>query len=986
VPALRQYGAERKIQRLTCSARGAAPNQLRIIFIPKFDFGTSTRWCNFDWRARRLLASIRLVATHATHYSDQSTGGIMARASVGRAGAWHCSLATFFVVIVVLCVAGVRSTAQAQSAATSAESAGQLEEVVVTATRRTESLQKVPISISTIGDEEMDARGVKNFEDLIRLTPGLNLSQNSATGANRVAIRGIASTAGTATTGIYIDDTPIQVTNLGFGSGNAFPGLFDVARVEVLRGPQGTLFGAGSEGGTVRFITTEPDATKNSQYARAEIATIDHGSQTYEAGLAFGGPLGSDKLAYRISGYYRREGGWIDLVNGTYQIVDPTGAAYANSVDFTRTSTLSQDINWNSTESFRLALKYTPTDTLTLTPAIYYNKRHTNDGAGNYFDLGTSDSGSHNYSRQGYTLGAPGTVYNVTAINAQGVVATQPLTLNAMSAPNNAFGDDRFTLSSLGINWDLGPVILVSNTSYFDRNETQWYDYTKGYVQYYSPEFFLESDRVTSTGNYPPLGWKAMSQYNNTQQNFVQELRLQSKDDAARLTWVAGLFYSHQKQNADQPINENFLINAPWVGFYPAAFGYGYYGVTGGPPFFNNCGHPGPCSAAQNFFGDSMLANAVSFLGVWQRTDEQFAAYAQADYKIVPELKLTLGLRVSHNKLDFNASYLGPENNGNAPFGFDCPTGPACPFLSGAYAPIYPTSDAHSSESKTTPKIGLTWQMNDNNMLYATAAEGFRPAGASLRVPSICNSDLIQNGYVDASGKPTQPTTYDSDSVWSYELGSKNRLLGGRLVLDSSVYLIKWKNIQANVELPDCSYNFVDNLANATSKGFDVAFQLKATEHLGFEGAVGYNKATFDENATSPNGQAVIYNGGSSIPDAGAPWTLSLSGDYAMPLASGVQGYFRADYTYTTEWRRYGTTDPGTPYYDPLLKPIPAYSLLNIRFGTQFKEFDVSLFVDNLTNSAPDLELTHSTYYDPQDWQNVTLQPRTIGMTLTWRK
>lgn len=874
--------------------------------------------------------------------------------------------------------------AHAQGAPVAVDSTGGLEEVVVTATRRSESLQKVPISISTIGAEEMDQRGVKTFEDLIRLTPGLNLSQNSATGANRVAIRGIASTAGTATTGIYIDDTPIQVTNLGFGSGNAFPGLFDVSRVEVLRGPQGTLFGAGSEGGTVRFITTEPDLQRSSIYARGEISTIQNGSQSYEAGLAFGGPLGSDKLAYRASGYYRRDGGWIDLVDGSYQVVDPTGAAYGNSVNFTRTATLGEDVNWNDTQSFRLALKYTPTDSLTLTPAVFYNKRHVNDGAGNYYDLATSSS--HNYSRQGYVLGAPGTVYNVIAADAAGVPQQQQLTLNAMSAPNNASGDDRFTLTSLGINWDLGSVMLVSNTSYFDRTQDQWYDYTKGYVQYYVPELFLASDRVTSTGTYPPLGWKAMSQYNNSQQNFVQELRLQSKDDTARLTWVAGAFYSHQKQNANQPINQNFLINSPWVGFYPTAWGYGYYGVTGGPPFVSNCGVPGPCTAAQNFFGDNMLPNAVSFLGVWARTDEQYAGYAQADFKITPQWKFTAGLRVSHNQLDFNASYLGPENNGNAPFGFDCPTGPSCPFGSGAYAPIYPTSTAHSSETKTTPKFGLTWQIDEDNMVYATAAEGFRPAGASLRVPSICDFDLTQNGYVDSNGNPTQPTTYDSDSVWSYELGSKNRMWGGRVVLDGSVYYIKWKNIQANVSLPNCAYNFVDNLANATSKGFDLAFQLKATDHLNFEGAVGYNDATFDQDATSPNGTAVIYYGGSSIPDAGAPWTISVSGDYAMPLKVGFQGYARADYTYTTEWRRYGDTQPGTPFYDPRLKPIPAYGVLNLRFGTQFDAFDVSLFVDNVTNSAPDLELTSSTYYDPQDWQNLTLQPRTFGLTMTWRK
>ena len=917
----------------------------------------------------------------------------MSRVSSGLGGVHRSSGAGSTIASAALLLLSQLPEARAQSALVSVDRGDQLEEVVVTATRRTESLQKVPISISTFGEADMEARGVKNFEDLIRLTPGLNLSQDSATGANRVSIRGIASTAGSATTGIYIDDTPIQVSNLGFGSGSAFPGLFDVERVEVLRGPQGTLFGAGSEGGTVRFITTEPDLAKTSVYARGEAATLNHGSPTYEAGLAFGGPLIADKLAYRVSGYYRREGGWIDLVDGRYQIVDPTGAAYGNSVDFARTSTLAEDVNWNRTESVRLALKYTPTDTLTLTPAVFYNKRHINDGAGNYYDLATSDSSAHNYSRQGYVLGAPGTVYPVTAVDASGAVVNESLSLNAMSAPNNASGDDKFTLSSLGLNWDLGAVQLVSNTSYFDRTESQWYDYTKGYVQYYVPEYFLQSDRVTSTGVYPPLGWKAMSEYNNTQQNFVEELRLQSRDESARLTWVAGAFYSHQKQNANQPINENFLINSPWVGFYPTAWGYGYYGVNGGPPFYSNCGVPGPCTAAQNFFGDNMLPNAVSFLGVWSRTDEQFAGYAQADFKITSQLTATAGVRVSHNKLTFNASYLGPENNGNAPFGGDpngygagCPSAPApCAFGSGPLAPIYPQSNTSSSETATTPKFGLTFQIDNDNMIYATAAKGFRPAGASLRAPSICDYDLTQNGYVDANGNPTQPTTYDSDSLWSYELGSKNRLLGGRLVLDGSAYLIKWKNIQANVSLPNCSYNFVDNLANATSKGFDLAFQLKASERLGFEGAVGYNDSTFDQDAKSPGG-AVIYYGGSSIPNAGAPWTISMSGDYALPITSAYQGYGRADYTYTTQWRREGDTQPGTPYYDPRLKPIPAYGVVNVRLGTRFDQFDVSLFVDNLTNSAPDLELTSSTYYDPQDWQNTTLRPRTYGLTVAWRR
>ena len=187
-----------------------------------------------------------------------------------------------------------------------------IEEVTVTATRRAEPLSKVSISVSTFSAEQMDSRGVKDFDDLIRLTPGLNLTRQSATGANHISIRGIASDAGSGTTGVYIDDTPIQVRNLGFGAGNAFPGLFDVERVEVLRGPQGTLFGAGSEGGTVRFIQTEPSVSQQSSYVRSEISTLKNGSPSYEAGGAFGAPIIPGTLGFRVSAFYRHEGGYID--------------------------------------------------------------------------------------------------------------------------------------------------------------------------------------------------------------------------------------------------------------------------------------------------------------------------------------------------------------------------------------------------------------------------------------------------------------------------------------------------------------------------------------------------------------------------------------------------------------------------------------------------------------------------------------------------
>jgi iron complex outermembrane recepter protein len=149
---------------------------------------------------------------------------------------------------------------------TETASSGALEEVVVTATRRSERLQDVPISVLAFGQEKMDSQGLKNIDDLARLSPGVTFQRNGMSSAGNyndegsdINIRGVDSTAGTSTTGIYIDDSPIQTRHIGFGSINAFPVPFDLNRVEVLRGPQGTLFGAGAEGGVVRFITPEAD-------------------------------------------------------------------------------------------------------------------------------------------------------------------------------------------------------------------------------------------------------------------------------------------------------------------------------------------------------------------------------------------------------------------------------------------------------------------------------------------------------------------------------------------------------------------------------------------------------------------------------------------------------------------------------------------------------------------------------------------------------
>src|ERR1035441_5328590 len=180
------------------------------------------------------------------------------------------------------------------------------------ATRHEESLSKVPISVTALTQEAMDVRGIKDILDVARFTPGINIDNS---GTNNIAIRGIASTGGAGTAGIYLDDTPIQIRALAFNPDDALPQSFDLDRVEVLRGPQGTLFGAGSEGGTVRYITTQPSLTQTSIYSRNEISNTQGGVPSYELGVAAGTPLIDGTLGVRVSAWYRYDGGYINRID-----------------------------------------------------------------------------------------------------------------------------------------------------------------------------------------------------------------------------------------------------------------------------------------------------------------------------------------------------------------------------------------------------------------------------------------------------------------------------------------------------------------------------------------------------------------------------------------------------------------------------------------------------------------------------------------------
>lgn len=260
---------------------------------------------------------------------------------------------------------GAQAQAPDQPSNAGDANAGGPDEIVVTATRRAEPLSKTAISVAALDKGMLDVQGIKDLSGIARSTPGLTFQTAGLFGGTNVSIRGIFSTIGAATTGVYIGETPVQVRNgIDAGLQPIYPSIFDLERVEVLRGPQGTLYGAGSQGGTIRYILAPASVDSSSTYNRAEIATTRGGSLTYEAGSAVGVPLIDGVLGVRASAWFRREGGWVDRI--------------ANTVNFNG-QVLDEDANKRDLAAFRVAFLWKPIETLTIEPSVMYQSNILKD-------------------------------------------------------------------------------------------------------------------------------------------------------------------------------------------------------------------------------------------------------------------------------------------------------------------------------------------------------------------------------------------------------------------------------------------------------------------------------------------------------------------------------------------------------------------------------------------------------------------------------
>jgi len=757
-----------------------------------------------------------------------------------------------------------------------------LGEIIVTAQRREESLDKVPISLTAFSQRTMDDLHIENFFDLASIVPGLVLSTpvGAIQDLNDVAIRGIFSGGNSPTTQFYIDETPVAIRTLPAAgpAASPHPRIFDLDRVEVLRGPQGTLFGSGAMGGAIRYITPQPGLNDKSGYAKVDLSYTDRGAPSYEAGVAYGAPIVSGTAGFRISAWFESQGGFIDKE-------DP----YTGEI-------LKRNANWTDSYVIRPAFTWAPAEGLTITPALFMQHFHS-DNPNSYWitELPYVESSAH----------------------ASG----------AIGEPSS----DDLNVWSLAIRDNFSAVSFKSDTSYLDRRSAAINDFTHAAQFLYSGNPFVPG---LSTS------WHDYLNDSTYTRAIQQEFRLSSQDPSARLTWVAGLYYRHALQGVAQ------CLPGTLDPLTEAIAGKNTLQFTGFPDYTEPNGQV--CNAYTNF----------------RTTDISEAAFGEISFEIVQRLKATVGVRVEHAVVEHqNQVSAGPLDgltyaNQNLPDQIGNPV---------------------------TPRFALTYQYTDQDMVYVSAAKGYRAGGgngATAIGNPLCTPSLT------ALGLSTVPTSYSSDSLWSYEIGAKDTLFNRRLAIEASAFVIDWSNIQTSVNLPSCAQMFTANRGKAMSRGFDLQVTALITDGLKLGATVGYTDAYYPDAAfgAPAGGVTPLLNAAGDKLANVLPWTAAARVEYSRdisPLWGHARSYIRVDYRWLSAAN---AINPATAGYDPEVSPYQnqAYGMLNLRLGVVHEGFDVSVYVSDATKSDPLLGYAHDVIGDPM-FYGTAIRPLTGGFTGYYR-
>jgi iron complex outermembrane recepter protein len=729
-----------------------------------------------------------------------------------------------------------------------------LDDIVVTAQKRESRLQDVPVTLTAFSGKELEDIGARDFKDILMSVPGVSYAGVDR-GQSQYNIRGVSSVATAPTVALYLNDVSL-VTGSNVFTGTADLLFFDIDRVEVLKGPQGTLYGGSSMGGAIKYVDRSPNLSELSGEAAAGGAGTHGGDPSYNGEAIVNIPIVQDTLAVRFGVAYRLDGGFVDNVSNAPVVfpdhsINGAQQPYSPLIQPSQSTFVKDGVNEAATSVAKASVLWQPDSSFSVLASAFY---------------------------QAYKLDSPTAFFP---------------NLPGLESSYRSYSPtyDNIGVFRLAIHKDLGPVTFDSLTGFVDRR------------------MLIERDYSYFIGNLIPSLYANDSTSNShiDTTTLTQELRLASKDDPdSKWRWITGLYFSRQPNHFDQDVL-----------------------IPGAIP---------------------VLGTELSYFGTNDEVERQYAAFGQVSYNVTQRLEVSVGLRLFDIKQSLNTFGEGPLNGGTSEIiGRD------------------------TSEHGVTPRYAVSYHVTPDNLLYASAAKGFRAGGPNLFQidANLCRADL------DRLGRTTTPDSYLSDNLWTYEIGSKNQDADHKFTVNASAFYTSWNKIQQQVFLTSCGFSYTDNVGAADIRGAELETVVKPLDPFTLGATASFTDTRITNAALGTPAQV-----GDSIQFV-PKWMFSAYGVYGIDLDSISHLSFRLDWQYQGSVRQsydglssVSYAGGGTGTIPNALEYRNGYGLAGAQVMLQRGRVDYRVFIDNMFNARP---LINDYGADQGIAVASTLRPRTFG-------
>jgi len=871
--------------------------------------------------------------------------------------------------IAVILGTSTAGTALSATAADPDNGSDSIQEITVTAQRRTESMQDVPISMQAFTSQALEQLNILTFDDYIKYLPNVTTANNGP-GQNEVFMRGLSAgsqaSQGSASTGlfpnvaIYLDNQSVQMPNR-----NLDIYAVDLSRIEVLEGPQGTLFGSGAESGVIRYITNQPKIDVTEGSVKAGYGTTAHGDPNADATAIINLPLVAEHVALRAVIYDDQRGGYINNVPGTftrantdigipyggYPAVDgacpngkpPGSAGYCvppGSPSINNANLVGNGINPVTYQGLRTELLYKINDDWDVLLTQLYQTTHSE---GVFYQQPNSSDG----------------------------VPLAPLEVTLF---NPAYDKDKAEQTSLTVDGKVGWLKAVYTGGYLVRSVEQQGDYTN-----YSRGVYADYYQCYGKYDATPKCFSPSASWHSDEQNhhMQHEFRLSTPDEW-RVRGIVGAFYE------DNKLYDQTQWQYKTVPECTADLTIGCFANVGTFPN-TTVVNPGEQPQSTSFYQDSV------------RDTKQTAFFASTDIDLIPKtLILTLGTR----HYLFENSYAGSVISSFGCYEAGTPAG-------GCHSTVYSynldSQNLRDSESGFKSRANLSWHVTPDVMLYYTWSQGFRPGGFN------------QNGTTkhilgpDGNDQYLIPKSYDPDQLTNNEIGWKTEFWDHRIQWNGAVYRENWNNVQISFFDPGLVGNLFYNTngQDFIVKGIETSVVARVMDGLTLQGAGSWNQsrqtnspALIDNNPASVNfGKAITQNCNSTpcvpvtdpfgpvgSPTANSPplqfslraryeWSV---GDYHSFVQAGAS---HTGHSFTQAGSNPTFAGAGSISTSRLRFEDPAYTTLTAQAGIAKDAWNIMVSGENLGNS----NAATFTSTDQFIVEQTPLRPRTLGVSFGYK-